>query len=133
MKTSSLPAITNVGVFTLFKESGQLLCQLQDLGPILGGFITTWYSWRYGFAMEVLIIVFMLIYSRKLIKINPILTWKDLVIWGALLSVSGIFLLVLGILELNNLKRWDLAIFTIILAMFILITFYWWQKKKINQ
>jgi len=117
----------------LFLESGQLLCQLQDLGPILGGFITTWYSWRYGFAMEVLIIVFMLIYSRKLIKINPILTWKDLVIWGALLSVSGIFLLVLGILELNNLKRWDLAIFTIILAMFILITFYWWQKKKINQ
>lgn len=103
------------------------------VGPILGGFITTWFSWRYGFAMEVLIILFMLIYSRKLIKIPPILTWKDLDIWGSILSISGIFLLVLGILELNNLKQWDMAILTIILATIILVTFYWWQKKRIKQ
>lgn len=103
------------------------------VGPILGGFITTWYSWRYGFAMEVIIIIFMLIYSRKLKKMDPILTWKDLDIWGSILSILGIFLLVLGILELNNLKRWDIAIFTIILATIILITFYWWQKRRISR
>lgn len=83
--------------------------------------------------MEVLIIVLMLIFSNKLIKITPTLTWKDLDIWGSLLSVSGIFLLVLGILELNNLKRWDLSIYTLILAIIILIIFYWWQKKRIKQ
>ncbi|MBI5681109.1 MAG: MFS transporter [Methanobacterium sp.] len=103
------------------------------VGPILGGFITTWYSWRYGFAMEIIIIIFMLLYSRKLIKIDPILKWEELDVWGAVLSVLGIFLLVLGILELNNLKRWDIAGFTIIAAIIILVTFYWWQKKRINQ
>lgn len=103
------------------------------VGPILGGFITTWFSWRYGFAMEVFLIVLMLIYSRKLVKIPPTLTWNDLDIWGSVLSISGIFLLVLGILELNNFKRWDMAIFTIILAIIIMIIFYWWQKKLIKK
>lgn len=59
------------------------------IGPILGSFITTGLNWRYGFALEVLIIVLMLIFPNKLIKITPTLTWKDLDIWGSLLSVSG--------------------------------------------
>lgn len=103
------------------------------IGPILGGFITTWFSWRYGFAMEVVIIVFMLIYSRKLIKITPTLKWQDLDILGSVLSISGIFLLILGILELNNIEKWDMAILTIIISIIILITFYWWQKKRISK
>jgi hypothetical protein len=50
-----------------------------------------------------------------------------------LISVFGIFLQVLGILELNNLKQWPIAIFIMALTIILLVTFYWWQKKRIRK
>lgn len=68
------------------------------LGPIVGGFFTTYFSWRWAFAMEVAIVIIVLVLTRTLSQ--DLLEEKrpqfDFV--GALLSVFGWSSIVLGIL-----------------------------------
>jgi EmrB/QacA subfamily drug resistance transporter len=67
------------------------------IGPLLGGFVTTYLSWRVGFLLEDLIIIGVLC-GVKLVKDVPY-TGSRKVDWtGALLSVVGMGGLVLGIL-----------------------------------
>jgi len=67
------------------------------VGPLLGGFITTYLSWRVGFLLEVLIIVVVLSGVRLVHDVPPTGSRKiDLV--GALLSIVGMGGVVLGIL-----------------------------------
>jgi EmrB/QacA subfamily drug resistance transporter len=67
------------------------------IGPLLGGFVTTYLSWRVGFLLEDLIIIGVLC-GIKLVKDVPY-TGSRKVDWtGALLSVVGMGGLVLGIL-----------------------------------
>ena len=67
------------------------------VGPLLGGFITTYLSWRVGFVLEVVIIAVVL--SRiKLVRDVPYTGPRTIDVMGALLSVLGMGGLVLGIL-----------------------------------
>lgn len=67
------------------------------VGPLIGGFITTFLSWRVGFLMEAVIIAVVLS-GIRLVKDVPY-TGSRAVDWvGALLSVVGMGGLVLGIL-----------------------------------
>jgi EmrB/QacA subfamily drug resistance transporter len=67
------------------------------VGPLLGGFITTYLSWRVGFLLEVVVIAVVLSGMRR-IKDVPY-TGSRAVDWvGSLLSVAGMGGLVLGIL-----------------------------------
>ncbi len=67
------------------------------VGPLLGGFITTFLSWRVGFALEIVVIVIVLIGIRPL-KDVPFTGTRGIDIVGAVLSVVGMGGLVLGIL-----------------------------------
>ena len=67
------------------------------VGPLLGGFITTFLSWRVGFALEVVIIAVVLS-GIKLVHDVPYTGPRDIDIVGAVLSVLGMGGLVLGIL-----------------------------------
>ncbi|MCE5213973.1 MAG: MFS transporter, partial [Methanobacterium sp.] len=60
-------------------------------------------------------------------------SWGELDIWGVVLSATGIFLVVLGILQLNNTDNWYLVPYLIILGLVLLLTFYLWQKRRIKQ
>lgn len=40
------------------------------LGPIVGGFLTTYYSWRWAFGMELIIVLVILAFSFVLLKTN---------------------------------------------------------------
>ena len=102
------------------------------IGPIIGGFLTTYYTWRYAFGLELVIIIVILLFSRKISVFPPILKWKDIDILGALLSSSGIFVFVVGILLLNNPQNWMIAFISIIAGIILLILFYWSQKHRIN-
>ena len=73
-----------------------------SIGPILGGFLTTYYTWRYAFALELVIIIIILLASRVISPFPPIAKWSDFNILGAIYSASGLFLLVMGILLLND-------------------------------
>ena len=67
------------------------------IGPLLGGFVTTYLSWRVGFALEVLIIAVVLAQIR-LVKDVPYTGSRAVDLVGAALSVVGMGGVVLGIL-----------------------------------
>ena len=67
------------------------------VGPLLGGFITTYLSWRVGFLLEVVVIAVVLS-GIKLVKDVPYTGPRQIDIGGAILSVLGMGGIVLGIL-----------------------------------
>ena len=67
------------------------------VGPLLGGFVTTFLSWRVGFALEVVIIAIVLSQIR-LVRDVPYTGSRKIDIVGAVLSVLGMGGVVLGIL-----------------------------------
>src|SRR5689334_18854612 len=67
------------------------------VGPLLGGFITTYLSWRVGFVLEVVVIAVVL-GGAKLVRDVPYTGPRGVDIVGAALSVFGMGGLVLGIL-----------------------------------
>jgi len=102
------------------------------VGPLLGGFLITFFSWRYGFAMELIIVIAILSSSKLLIESPVPMKWHDLDILGALLSAAGIFLIVLGILTLNDMTNWQIVPFLIIPGLVMLIVFYFVQERRIK-
>ena len=67
------------------------------VGPLLGGFVTTFLSWRVGFALEVVVIAVVLSQIR-LVKDVPYTGSREIDGVGAVLSVVGMGGVVLGIL-----------------------------------
>ena len=68
------------------------------VGPIVGGFFTTYLSWRYVFAGEVLVVIAILLYARRIEGGVPEKKVRlDLV--GTALSAAGLGLIVFGILR----------------------------------
>lgn len=102
------------------------------IGPLFGGLLTTFASWRYGFGIEVIIAVIILIYSRKITESTPHLKWKDLDVIGALLTGLGFLLIVLGTLYLNSLKTWPQVAETVGAGIIILGIFFFWQKRRLK-
>lgn len=72
------------------------------LGPIIGGYLTTFHTWRYAFAFEVAIVVTVLLF-RNLIKSDVLEKIKpkfDFI--GAILSFLGLSSIVLGFLLVQS-------------------------------
>ena len=67
------------------------------IGPLLGGFVTTYLSWRVGFALEVVIIAIVLS-QIHLVRDIPYTGSRHVDVGGAVLSVVGMGGVVLGIL-----------------------------------
>ncbi|WP_144670023.1 MFS transporter [Arthrobacter sp. U41] len=67
------------------------------VGPLLGGFITTFLSWRVAFMLEAVIIAVVLS-GIKLVHDVPYLGPRSLDLFGSLLSIVGMGGIVLGIL-----------------------------------
>jgi EmrB/QacA subfamily drug resistance transporter len=67
------------------------------VGPLLGGFITTYLSWRLGFLLEDVIIAVVLL-NIRLVKDVPYTGPRSVDVVGALLSVVGMGGIVLSIL-----------------------------------
>ena len=67
------------------------------IGPLLGGFVTTYMSWRVGFGLEVVIIAIVL-FNIKLVIDVPFTGLRKIDAGGAVLSVLGMGGVVLGIL-----------------------------------
>ncbi len=68
------------------------------VGPIVGGFFTTFYSWRWAFRTELLIVVIVLVLSRYLKKDIALENRPKFDFLGAGLSILGWSSIVLGIL-----------------------------------
>jgi MFS family permease len=68
------------------------------VGPLIGGLVTTYASWRYVFVGEVVVIILLLIFARK-VKDSPVDARPHLDLIGAALSAIGLALVVLGVLR----------------------------------
>ena len=98
------------------------------LAPLIGGVITTYFSWRYTFAFELIFIFFILAMQSKIPNFEPTESKSDLDIVGAVISCIGLVLLVLGILTLT--KDVTTSIVEIILGLIVLAIFIWYELKR---
>lgn len=81
-----------------FSLLGMAIGLATALGPVIGGYVTTYLSWRYVFAAETVIMVFVLLFSKKVADAK-ISSKVKLDIPSVFLSASGMALLVFGVLQ----------------------------------
>lgn len=111
------------------------------VGPIVGGFFTTNLSWRWVFVGEALIVVCLIVLSRWLAE-PPATDRPSIDTVGAVLSASGLTLLVLGVLQSSSwgwllprnspIEPFGLALTPFVLALgaFVLWLFTVWQRRR---
>ena len=103
------------------------------VGLVFGGYLTTFYSWRWAFALELVIILIILALHRMLTETRPTASWKSFDHGGAFLSVFGLIALVLGILLLKDPAEWEIVPFLITGGIVLLIGFYFWERRQIRR
>jgi MFS family permease len=97
------------------------------VGPLLGGFVTTYLSWRVGFALEVVIIIIVLS-QIKLVRDVPYTGSRKIDVPGAVLSVIGMGGVVLGILVWQEGGEAVLALMTV--GAVALGSLAWWLVRR---
>ena len=98
------------------------------VGPLLGGFVTTYLSWRVGFLLEVVIIAVVLVEHQARQDV-PYTGPRQVDVVGAVFSVLGMGGIVMGILvwqEGGEAVGALLAIGAVALALLV----YWLKRRK---
>jgi len=98
------------------------------IGPLFGGIMTTFLSWRYGFATELIIVFIILIMRNKIPNFEPTESREDLDITGAIISFIGLVLLVQGVLTLS--KDITTSIIIVILGLVALAIFALFETRR---
>lgn len=91
------------------------------IGPIFGGILTTYASWRYGFAIELLVIIFIFIFSKEIKTFKPTLEKSSFDIFGAILSVAGLILVIMAVLSLSSFNLTNTLILLIAGIIFLIL------------
>ena len=114
------------------------------LGPVIGGLFTTYASWRWVFAGEVVIVLVILVLTRRM-KDTPTEEGARLDLVGTALSALGLGAIVLGILKAGT---WGLVqpkpdapewlglspvIWLILAGAVVLVLFVWWENRRIKR
>ena len=97
------------------------------VGPLVGGFITTYLSWRVAFGGEVVIIAIVLVGSRR-VRDVPYTGSRGIDIVGAILSAVGMGGVVLGILVWQEGGGAVGALLAV--GLFGLGSLAWWLRKR---
>ena len=92
---ANFPAEKRPAAYGLVAAAGAVAVAV---GPLIGGFCTTYFSWRWVFAGEVLLVIAILIFARKF-EDAPVEKRPQLDVVGAVLSALGLGLLVFGVLR----------------------------------
>ena len=97
------------------------------IGPLFGGVCTSFFSWRYGFIFELVIIVIIFAFSGKIHNFAPTLSKEHFDLKGSVLLVIGLILLVSGILLLETDPMYTLVL--VVLSVIILVLFAKFENK----
>ena len=100
------------------------------IGPLIGGFITTYLSWRVAFGGEVVIIAIVLVGSR-LIREVPFTGPRQVDVVGAILSAVGMGGVVLGILVWQEGGESVAALIAV--GLVAMGSFAWWIVRRKRQ
>ncbi|NTW61287.1 MFS transporter [Candidatus Saccharibacteria bacterium] len=118
------------------------------IGPLLGGFLTTYYSWRWGFRINVVIAALLILGSFIIKDYREKEEKPQLDFVGVILSALGMFMAIYGIIESStygwwtaksawsifgkNIDLWgNLSItpYALALGILTLIGFLFWEKR----
>jgi MFS family permease len=114
------------------------------VGPIVGGFFTTYLSWRYVFAGEVLIVLAILVLARR-IEAGEAERKVKLDLVGTALSALGLGLIVLGVLRSGTwgfvrakpeAPEWiglSPVIWMMLAGAAVLALFLWWENRLVER
>jgi len=100
------------------------------VGPLIGGFITTYLSWRVAFLLEVVVIAIVLS-GIKLVRDVPYTGERGVDIGGALLSVVGMGGIVLGILVWQ--EGGEAVAALLVLGAIAMVALVWWLVRRKRQ
>jgi MFS family permease len=112
------------------------------VGPLVGGFCTTYFSWRWVFAGEVVIVLAILVLARKIADAPPE-TRPKLDVVGAVLSAAGLGLLVFGVLRSGDwgwikprpgATSWaglSPTVWLVLAGGFVLWLFFTWEAHRV--
>jgi MFS family permease len=100
------------------------------VGPLLGGFVTTYLSWRIGFLLEAVIIAIVLV-NIKLVKDVPYTGLRQIDIPGSIFSVLGMGGVVVSILAWQ--EGGEYVGLLMIIGLVGLALFAWWLNKGKKQ
>jgi EmrB/QacA subfamily drug resistance transporter len=132
---------------TAFGVWGGVAGASSAIGPLLGGYLTSQYSWRWGFRINLFIALLVIVGSLWFLKESkddrkPTLDW-----WGVILSSLGLLSITYGIIESSTygwwkakqllmlgsyqIDLWGISIvpFAIAIGLFFLAVFFWWEKR----
>jgi MFS family permease len=97
-------------------------------GPLIGGIITTGISWRAAFVFQALIIVAIIVMSRRLVDPLPADPTRPFDAIGAILSAVGMFFVVFGIQQAGS--RNDLLVIFLAIGVGFLIAFLLYIRAR---
>jgi EmrB/QacA subfamily drug resistance transporter len=125
---------------------GGIAAAAAAVGPVLGGYLTTHFSWRWGFRINVAVVALLLLGSL-LINDEPSQRRSRLDYGGVLLSGTGLLAVVFGIIEASSygwiqalkpfvVAGWRLDLgglsvvpFALLLGLLILAAFVLWERR----
>jgi MFS family permease len=111
------------------------------VGPLIGGFATTYFSWRWVFAGEVVIVLVILLVGRRIADAPPE-TRPSLDFVGAVLSAAGLALVVFGVLRSGewgwirpnvDAPSWaglSPTVWLVLAGLFVIWIFFRWQARR---
>ena len=91
---ANFPAERRAAAYGLVAAAGAMAVAA---GPLIGGAVTTFASWRYVFAGEVVLVVVILLALRRINDVPPVKVHLDLI--GSALSVLSLGMIVFGVLR----------------------------------
>jgi MFS family permease len=92
---SNFPAVRRPAAYGMVAAAGAVAVAV---GPLIGGFATTYFSWRWVFAGEVVVVLVILVLARRIAD-TPATEKPKLDLVGAGLSALGLGLFVFGVLR----------------------------------
>lgn len=97
-------------------------------GPLLGGLITSAISWRAAFVFQAVVVAVIIVLSRKLEDPLPADPSLDFDTVGAILSATGLVLVVCGILAADD-NLWLMG-GLLLVGTLVLVAFFRWVKRR---
>ncbi len=114
------------------------------VGPLIGGFCTTYFSWRWVFAGEVVIVLVILLLTRRMAD-APVEECPQLDVVGAVLSALGLGALVFGVLRSGEWgwiqprpdgPSWaglSPTVWLVLAGLFVIWLFFRWEARLESQ